>query len=88
MPTFVGRFVRIGRLPEPLGATTAPRFSGSAPGVHSARERLCALLPTIPRLKGPAIDRRWDDPNDGSAKVTLSDVWLQFDLEINRWRSR
>ena len=76
MPSFFSRFVRIGRLPEPLRARLAPegilhvaervrvsqRFSGSAPGVHSAlsvnrqiglvvftRKRLYALLPTFPR---------------------------------------
>jgi hypothetical protein len=61
------------------------RFSGSAPGVHSSlsvnrqiglvvftRERLCALLHTIPRLNGPAIDRRWDDP--GPAKVEICGI--------------
>jgi hypothetical protein len=50
MPSFFSRFVRIGRLPEPLRATLEPegiihvaervrvrqRFSGSAPGVHSS----------------------------------------------------
>ena len=83
MPSFFTRFVRIGRLPEPMRAQLAPegilhvaervpvsqRFSGSAPGVYSAmsathhtglavftRERLYALLPTIPRLQGPAIE--------------------------------
>lgn len=100
MPPFFSRFNRIGRLPERMRVQFAPegilhvaervhvtqRFSGSAPGVHSAlsvnrhiglvlftRERLYALLPTIPRLKGPAIDRRWNDPNDGPAKVAVSD---------------
>ena len=48
------------------------------------RERLYALLPTIPRLKGPAIDRRWDDQNDGPAKVAVSDAGVQFDLDLNR----
>ena len=111
MPSFFSRFVRIGRLPEPLRAQLAPegivhvaerihvaqRFSGSAPGVHSSlsvnrqiglavftRERLYALLPTVPRLKGPAIDRRWDDPKDGPANVAVSDAGVQLDLELNR----
>ncbi len=110
MPSFFSRFVRIGRLPEPLRATLEPegiihvaervrvrqRFSGSAPGVHSSlsvnrqiglvvftRERLYALLPTVPRLKGPAIDRRWDDPRDGPAKVAVSDAGVQLDLALN-----
>jgi hypothetical protein len=80
MPSIFSRFLRVGRLPEPLRVKLAPegilhvaervhvtqRFSGSAPGVHSAmsvnrqlglvvftRERLYALLPTVPRLKAP-----------------------------------
>jgi hypothetical protein len=110
MPSFFSRFLRVGRLPEPLREELAPesivhvaervrvaqRFSGSAPGVHSAlsvnrqmglvvftRERLYALLPTVPRLKGPAIDRRWDDPHDGPARVAISDEGMQFDLDVN-----
>ncbi len=110
MPAFFSRFVRIGRLPEPLRAQLASegiihvaervrvtqRFSGSAPGVHSAssanrrmglivftRERLYALLPTVPRLKGPVIDRRWDDPHDGPAKVTISDAGVTLDIAIS-----
>jgi hypothetical protein len=109
MPSFFSRFLRIGRLPEPLRAQFEPegiihvaervhvsqRFSGSAPGVHSSlsvdrqvglvvftRERLCALLPTISRLKGPAIDRRWDDPIDGPAKVEISESGVQMDIDI------
>jgi len=109
MPSFFGRFVRIGRLPEPLRAQLAPegivhvaerirvtqRFSGSAPGVHSSlsvnrqiglavftRERRYALLPTIPRLKGPAIDRRWDDPQDGPVRVEISESGVQTDIDI------
>jgi hypothetical protein len=111
MPSFFSRFLRVGRLPEPLRVKLAPegilhvaervhvtqRFSGSAPGVHSAmgvnrqlglvvftRKRLYALLPTVPRLKGPAIDRRWDDPTDGPAKVAVSDAGMRFDLDVNR----
>jgi hypothetical protein len=109
MPTFFSRFVRIGRLPEPLRAQLAPegivhvaerihvtqRFSGSAPGVHSSlsvnrqmglavftRERLYALLPTVPRLKGPAIDRRWDDPRDGPVCVEISGSGVQMNIDI------
>ena len=73
------------------------RFSGSAPGVHSAlsvnrqlglvvftRERLYALLVTVPRLKGPAIDQRWDAPPDGPAKVEITEDGMQFDLDVHR----
>jgi hypothetical protein len=54
------------------------QFSGSIPGMVSGwgvnrhlglmvltRERLFALLPSIPRLKGPAIDARWDAEQHG-----------------------
>jgi hypothetical protein len=111
MPSFLTRFVRIGRLPEPTRAELAPegilhvaervpvvqRFSGSAPGVYSAmsvtrhtglavftRERLYALLPSMSRLQGPAIDRRWDEPNDGPARVAISEAGLQLDIDVHR----
>ena len=48
------------------------------------RERLLALLPTAPRLKGPAIDARWDAPQEGAAKVTISESGVRMDLEVNR----
>jgi len=38
------------------------RFSGFGP------------LPTIPRLKGPAIYRLWEDPKDAGARLDLSRV--------------
>ena len=54
------------------------QFSGSIPGMVSGwgvnrhlglmvltRERLFALLPSIPRLKGPAIDAWWDAEQHG-----------------------
>lgn len=109
MPSFFSRFVRVGRLPEPLRAQLAPegivhvaerihvtqRFSGSAPGVHSSlsvnrqmglavftRERLYVLLPTVPRLKGPAIDRRWDDPKDGPVRVEIAESGVGMDIDI------
>jgi hypothetical protein len=111
MPSFFSRFLRIGRLPEPLRAQLAPegivhvaervrvtqRFSGSAPGVHSSlsinrqialvvftRQRLYALLPTVPRLKGPAIDRRWNDPKDGPARVEVSGAGMRLELQLHR----
>ena len=110
MPSFFSRFQRAGRLPEPLRAQLAPegivhvaervrvkqRFSGSAPGVHSAlsvnrqlglvvftSERLYALLVTVPRLKGPAIDQRWDAPHDGPAKVEISETGMRLDLDVH-----
>jgi hypothetical protein len=111
MASFFSRFVRVGRLPEPVRAQLAPeailhvaervhvtqRFSGSAPGVHSAlsvnrqlglvvftRERLYAMLPTVSRLKGPAIDRRWADPHDGPAKVDISEAGIQLAIDIHQ----
>jgi len=107
MPSFFSRFVRIGRLPEPLRAQLAPegilhvaervrvtqRFSARRAfrperqprdrvgGVHpQAPLRVAAHLPP---LKRPAIDRRWDDANDGPAKVAVSAAGMQFDLDVN-----
>ncbi len=73
------------------------RFSGSVPGLVSGwsanrnmglmvftRARIYALLPTVPRLKGPAIDLRWDAPDEGPAAVTISEAGLQMHLEVNQ----
>lgn len=115
MPSFFSRFVRLGRLPQPLREQLEPegilhvaervhvtqRFSGSAPGVHSAwsanrniglvaftRARLYALLPTIPRLGGPAIDVRWDAAQDGPAKVAISDSGMHLDIDVGHVDAR
>jgi hypothetical protein len=73
------------------------RFSGSVPGMVSSlgvnrhlgllvftRDRLQALLPSIPRLTGPAIDVRWDDGRDGPAKVAIDASGVRLDLAVNR----
>jgi hypothetical protein len=73
------------------------RFSGSVPGMVSSwganrhmglvvltQARVYALLPSVPRLKSPAVDARWDAPDEGPAKVTISDAGLQMDLAVNR----
>ncbi|MGX9787114.1 hypothetical protein [Mycobacterium sp. MMS18-G62] len=115
MPSFFSRFVRIGRLPQPLRMRLEPegiihvaervrvrqRFSGSAPGLFSAvsvnrhiglvvfsRQRLYALLPTIPRLGGPLIDRRWDAVDDGPVKVEISDSGVQMDIDAGEIDAR
>jgi hypothetical protein len=115
MPSLCRRFVRPGQLPQPLRRQLEPegilhvaervrvtqRFSGSAPGVHSAssvnrhlglvvftRDRLYALLPTIPRLGGPAIDQRWDAADDGPAKVVISESGLEMDLDVGQVDAR
>ncbi len=72
------------------------RFSGSIPGMVSGwganrhlglvvftRERLLALIPSIPRLKGPAIDARWD-AQQGAAKVAISGSGVRLDLDVSR----
>ncbi len=77
------------------------RFSGSIPGTASAtsvrrhtgvvvftRARLYALLPTVPRLNGPAIDQRWDAEQIGPAKVTISDSGVLLDLELRHIDAR
>lgn len=73
------------------------RFSGSVPGMVSSwganrhmgllvftRVRLYALLPSIPRLAGPAIDARWDAPQEGPAKVAVSDAGVAMNIAVNR----
>jgi hypothetical protein len=73
------------------------RFSGSVPGTASAlsvrrhmglvvftRARLYALLPTVPRLHGPAIDHRWDDDDGGPAKVTIAESGVMLTIDIRR----
>jgi hypothetical protein len=48
------------------------------------RARLYALLPTIPRLHGPAIDRRWDDEEGGPCTVTISESGVLLSLDVRR----
>jgi hypothetical protein len=73
------------------------RFSGSVPGMVSSwganrhtgvlvltRTRIYALLPTVPRLKGPAIDACWDAADEGPAQVTINEAGLKMELEVNR----
>jgi hypothetical protein len=73
------------------------RFSGAVPGrvsgaslsrniglVVFTRARLYALLPTIPRLKGPAIDQRWDAEQIGPARVKISDAGVALDIDVGR----
>jgi hypothetical protein len=73
------------------------RFSGSVPGRRDGLslnrekavlvftlQRLYALLPTIPRLKGPAIDRRWDAADTGAAKVEISEVGMSMHIALDR----
>ena len=77
------------------------RFSGSIPGTSSGldvsrqiglavftRERLYALLPTVPRLKGPAIDQRWDAAQEGPAKVAISDSGVLLEIDLSRVDAR
>jgi hypothetical protein len=73
------------------------QFSGSVPGMVSSwgvnrhlglmvitRERLIALLPSIPRLKGPAIDARWDAEQRGAATVAISEAGVRLDVDVKR----
>ena len=43
-----------------------------------------ALLPTLQRLKPPAIDRRWDAPRDGPAKVAISESGVQLTIDLRQ----
>lgn len=70
------------------------KFSGSVPGLHSGwsasrhiglavftRQRVIALIPSIPRLRGPAVDVGWDASEEGAAVVDISSVMdLRVDL--------
>jgi hypothetical protein len=73
------------------------QFSGSIPGMVSGwgvnrhlglvvftGERLLALLPSIPRLKGPAIDARWDAQQGGPATVAISEAGVRMDVDVKR----
>ena len=73
------------------------QFSGSIPGMVSGwgvnrhlglmvltRERLFALLPSIPRLKGPAIDAWWDAEHHGPATVAVSEAGVRLDVDVKR----
>jgi hypothetical protein len=71
------------------------RFSGVIPGVrlpHSVAsysgslvftsERVLATLSMLPRLAGPTVNVRWDDPRTGAAKVEISSTGLQVDVDV------
>ncbi len=73
------------------------RFSGSIPGMVSSwganrhiglliltRVRLYALVPSMPRLKAPAIDALWSAANDGPVKVAISESGVQLSLAVNQ----
>lgn len=73
------------------------RFTGSVPGLVSGwsanrhlgllvftGERLLALVPSIPRLKGPAVDVRWDPAPEGAATVEISESGVRLDVEVHR----
>ncbi|RDH78015.1 hypothetical protein DVS77_14375 [Mycolicibacterium moriokaense] len=73
------------------------RFSGSVPGMFSSwganrhigllvftRKRLRALVPSMPRLDGPAIDVCWDDSQDGPARVAISESGVRLTLDVNK----
>ncbi len=71
------------------------RFSGAIPGVrlpHSVAsysgslvftsERVLATLSMLPRLAGPAVDVRWDAPQNGPARAEISPTGLQVELDV------
>jgi hypothetical protein len=79
------------------GVRVRLQFNGSVPGMASSwgvnrhlglmvitRERLIALLPSIPRLKGPAIDARWEAEQRGPATVAISDAGVRLDVDVKR----
>jgi hypothetical protein len=71
------------------------RFSGVIPGVRLPRsvasytgslvftsERVLATLSMLPKLAGPTVNVRWDAPQNGPAKVEISDTGLQLDVDV------
>jgi hypothetical protein len=73
------------------------RFSGSVPGRHDAlgvsrhkglviatRERLYAMVPTMPRLHGPAIDQPWSTDATGPATATLDAAGVSLHITLKR----
>ncbi|MBV8929545.1 MAG: hypothetical protein JO152_10520 [Mycobacteriaceae bacterium] len=47
------------------------RFSGAVPGRRDALG-----------LNTPAIDRRWDAPQDGPARVAVSETGVELDIDL------
>jgi hypothetical protein len=73
------------------------RFRGTIPGVrlpHSVAsytgslaftsERVLATLSMLPRLAGPTVNVRWNDPQTGAAQVQISSTGLQVDVDVTR----
>ena len=73
------------------------RFSGSVPGRHDALAvsrhkglviatgtRLYAMVPTMPRLHGPAIDVPWTTDGTGPATVTLDAAGVSMHTALAR----
>jgi hypothetical protein len=71
------------------------RFSGAVPGRRDAlganrhtgvvvftRQRLYALLPTVPRLRGPTFDERWDSAG-GPAAATVDASGMRVQIALN-----
>lgn len=73
------------------------RFSGSIPGCHSGvsvtfhkgllvftHRRLYALIPTLMRLKEPAIDQPWAGTKSGPAKATVDSSGVTLTIALGR----
>lgn len=71
------------------------RFSGAIPGLRSAHsvasyvgslvftaERVLATLSSLPKLAGPTVDVRWDEPQGGAASTEISPTGLEVDLDV------
>lgn len=71
------------------------RFSGAIPGLRSAHsvasyvgslvftaERVLATLSSLPKLAGPTVDVRWDEPQGGAASAEISPTGLEVDLDV------
>ncbi len=72
------------------------RFSGAVPGLRSAHsvasyvgslvftsQRVLATLSSLPKLAGPIVDVRWDEPSVGAATATIAPTGLQAELDLS-----
>lgn len=75
-------------MPRPLREHLEPEGIIHVAERVGVRQRLDALLPTIPRLKGPAIDEHWGAAPEGPAKVGISDSGLLLELDLSRVDTR
>lgn len=73
------------------------RFSGSVPGKTAkgnirsyvgalvlTSQRVVGTLSTVPKVAGRAIDKRWDEPDEGPVKADLSASGLAIEVDVSQ----